>query len=175
MFLHEMLHMPYTFNNLMGLSDPPGKDIVVRDRNRSGRAYDPARAKWLATYILGGQAVVKQNVDNFVYFALWHYVLNRWDVQANKPLSEWPLDRTTVEGYPDYRDGITDLPDSDYEGSVNQTLVDASGFVVYGGKPCMALSDCDGVCPPGETPSCEGQGDETKTCYCNFTFNPPSL
>lgn len=173
-FLHEMLHTQYTNNDLAGLTDPPGVDKRLEGTRYEGRAYDVAKAKFIAAATYGGMQVALENVDNYVYFALWHYVLNRWDVKAWQPPSGWrnPTSISEMDSFPDYRDGIDNLPDDAYIAVVNQTFVDTGMYVDYGGKPCSVDSDCNGVCPPDYKYTCDGEIDGQTTCNCGFGFDP---
>jgi hypothetical protein len=93
-------------------------------------------------------------------------------VNADKPAAAWPTGKSgKTLGYTVYTDGVTTSPLDDYLASLNQTLIDAGGFVDYGGKPCSSDTDCEGVCPPDYKETCDGDGGII--CTRGFTFDPP--
>ena len=132
---------------------PRGLDYVIDPSQKKwkGKAYDAAKAKFLARAFVGGMPAAQLNVDNYVYFALWHYVLNRWDVKANKPAYGWPIGVLDAAGYTDYPDGDPTISAAEYTAYVNETALNAGGFEDYSGAPCSTDADCEGTCPPDMT------------------------
>ena len=166
-----MLHTIYDGNNAAGLTFLGGMDMRLPGTRFQGRAYDPAKAKWLAHYTQGNLVPMK-NVDNYVYYALWHFVMNKWSINANKPLTAWknpPAGIRSLEGYTDYQNGNIDAAAGYDAATVNMTFVDTGGFVVYGGQACKVDSDCDGICPPELVSSCC-----QNACSCTYKFDPVS-
>ncbi|KAK5165732.1 uncharacterized protein LTR77_008655 [Saxophila tyrrhenica] len=128
--------------DLAGLTNPAAVDKELPGTRWEGAAYDARRSKFLAKN--AGMDFAGRNVDNYVYFALWHYMKNRWDIDAISPPGEWKNYPTGHSaGYTDYRNGITTLPEDAYVAQINQTLIDNGGFVTYGGNDCDVDSDCD--------------------------------
>lgn len=167
-----MLHTWHTKSNAAGLTDPPGKDVEPFKEDKSkGKAYDPARAKYLAKCSRGGMSVALRNVDNIVYYALFKFVRQRWGIEANEPPSAWD-DKKYLE-HPEYINGVTTVSSDGYETQINETLLDISDREWFGGRPCTTNEDCNKACPLIYKSQCD---NSVMQCVCLFKLDslPPS-
>lgn len=144
----------------------PAVDVIYKDgdRNETGRGYDPARSKWVA--FSEGLRGSRMNVDNYVYYALYHWFAKRWPkYKDNKnPKRSWPKNPPKAGEFPDDGSTIADgfaLTDED-----TQDIPDAEW---YGGGSCSQASDCvdSEACPGGMTASCKVWGDHGDVCWCS--------
>lgn len=161
-----MLHTAYSKSNEAGLASPPGKDIVLySDGPDAAKAYDPAKAKYLARADRGGMDVAMKNVDNMVYYALYKFVHQRWGVIASLPEAEWKVNE--ISGHPDYINGVTTLAPEEYRSEANESLSKISDMEWFGGRSCATDEDFQKSCPPIYRSGCSDD-----KCVCLFGFDP---
>ncbi len=86
--MHECFH-----TERKGGSDDPGwtkpRATDKSIRGFPGKAYGPARAKYLARATFGGPRVAYANVDNYVYYLSTVFMSNRWGLTPYKPEAAW--------------------------------------------------------------------------------------
>ncbi|MCJ1400570.1 hypothetical protein MMC11_003776 [Xylographa trunciseda] len=97
LFLHEMFHMALRYpgstnpNIDPGISNPRCIDKEVR--GLKGKAYGPARAKYLVRLTDVGALAGSVNNDNYVFFAISLFMKNTWNIEYPiYPMADWPPD-----------------------------------------------------------------------------------
>lgn len=170
-----MLHTGFDqIEDRAGLTRPPAGDVKIRRKGFKGKAYDAAKAKYLAKATVGGMLMARKNVDNYVYYALWCFVKARWDVDATQPPAAWKNPPPgQADGYTIYRNGDTSLPDAEYEAELDPGRMDESDASYFSGQVCNTDADCEGTCPPDYRFFCSSK-DAGNACTCLLGFRPPS-
>ncbi|KAM0717013.1 hypothetical protein Q7P37_006865 [Cladosporium fusiforme] len=132
-------------------------------------AYDPKKN-------LGGLTFPGANVDNYVYYALFWYVYDRWGVWATGPEAHWKFEIPRAQSGEesedsDLDDGANDFPGNDvYQAVYNPVLFAAYAAdpgLYYGRQPCIANIECEASCPPEYKAVCSEPVERT-------TVNAPS-
>jgi hypothetical protein len=154
LLLHELLHTESSKYNPGGFFKPfpGGRDFIVSGAGRApGPAVGAEKVKWLAkSSTLYGYEAARLNVDNYVYFAIARFLMNRYDSVPRFPLAKWdPAPRAA---------GV----DGNSTGFGDDGLTDEERRTSWAHVECESYTDCDGVCVPTLNPICGTEG----LCIC---------
>lgn len=154
MLLHELLHTENSEYNPGGFFKPApgGRDFPVKGSGREpGPAVGAAKVKWFAQARENyGYNMARLNVDNYVYFAIASFLINRYDSFPQKPDAEWPAAA-----------GIT-AEDGNSTQYGDDGLTDDERNWTWAQVECDSFEDCNGVCIPTLNAICGTEG----LCIC---------
>jgi hypothetical protein len=178
--LHELFHLQYSSDTVLrpavGISSPRCIDRSVS--GLQGKAYGPARAKYLARAQIAGPQAALSNVDNHVFFLICKWMYKTFGVAASGPKFAWatapmgkredddnPADFDDFDSWDD--DSDNDTPEAMPNFEVNEDDDDFYGGTASTATPAWDMTCMSSVATDGPTTDVTYATEQINT-YCTY-------